>query len=287
VLKRSTITLAPLAAVAALMLAPGVAQAELEVGQPVYTYKNGSKIGATKVPEVAWGRLILNGATGPITCINTFYAYVWNPEGGGTSLAETDAWATNACEAPELEQILHEAGILPPEVPLEVQATPEMPLSAIETPEGPKALHGPTSLPWKNASIAEENTEFEEVVSVLRAGMHEFSEAETANGNTETGACYPASKEWQAAGTEGCVKVNIILPQLGEEIVYHGTSEGEGANGTGNGLAPSHLVFHGESEEVHAGILVSQKEEHGTGTTEGSVKILGAEGQELMTSQHP
>jgi hypothetical protein len=77
----------------------------------------------------------------------------------------------------------------------------------------------------------------------------------------------------------GCVRLTIIYPALNLFFPFEGSIEPRWIDGVGNGLSPSSLEFEGEaSGHIHA-----------AGTPEsllsvsGAVKVIGAEGRELMT----
>lgn len=297
--------------VAALLLAPAVAQAE-EV--PPRAYDNAAEVGTTHVPIVAWGEITLHSSVlGKIHCLNTFFAEGWNQHEHFESskpirgTGEVLGWGNSQCEAPEelsSLEILHkkeiEAGKI--EKPITVTATAEMPLEKIgryaeicasetktleqckseserevklETIEFHRRV---VSLPWKVELIRGERNRKEVVLQKI--GVHEYGESGTAVGKSTK--CYPKEGENPAsfkAVPSGCIAVNILFPQIPAEFVFYGTQEIESINGVKNGLSPSRLNF------LEAGPLYSTEGLEGEGTTTGEVKIMGSAGQELLTAK--
>jgi len=134
------------------------------------------------------------------------------------------------------------------------------------------------SLPWKVELIRGERNEEEGVLQKI--GLHEYGESGTATAKSTK--CYPKEGEKPASFKAiplGCIGVNILFPQIPAEFAYYGTQEIFGVNGVKNGLTPSHLSF------TSAGGLFSSEGLEGEGSTEGSVKLLGSVGQELLTAR--
>jgi hypothetical protein len=122
-------------------------------------------------------------------------------------------------------------------------------------------------------------------VIAQRTGVHAFGEAGAGvDAQKEEGTCYPKEGSKPAnykAVPSGCVVVNIIFPQIPDEIVFYGSQEAEGVNGSKNGLFPSKLVF-----EEEAGKFFSNEDSAGENNeTEGEVKTLGANAIELLTTK--
>jgi hypothetical protein len=144
-----------------------------------------------------------------------------------------------------------------------------------------------SSLPWKVEAIGEYVPELEEKVGRAKVGLKEWGEKGTSyrGSTTNLTKCYPkpsAPNEVPEPWTEvpaGCIKVNIIFPQL-TEFVFYGTQELLGRNGFANGLNASHLSF---SEAGGAGALYSQGGVAGHGETLERVMVFGAKAQELAT----
>jgi hypothetical protein len=140
-----------------------------------------------------------------------------------------------------------------------------------------------SSLPWKSELVKTER-EGSKVI-VQRAGVHAFGEAgANEDASEEKGTCYPKEgakpANWKAVPS-GCVVVNVIFPQIPDEIVFYGSQETEIVNGSKNGLTPSYLNF----EEL-AGKFFSSEESAGVNNeTIGEVKTLGTSAIELLTAK--
>jgi hypothetical protein len=139
------------------------------------------------------------------------------------------------------------------------------------------------STPWKAELIKGEREE-EEVV-LQRTGVHTFGEAGRGEyAQNESGPCYPKEgakpASWKAVPS-GCVVVNIVFPQIPDEILFYGSQEARGINGSKNGLFPSTLEFNEES-----GSFFSSENSAGVNNrTFGSVKTIGSNSVELLTSK--
>jgi len=275
----------------------GIAQAET----PPRIFDNGSELAVgVEKPVVAWGRIYLKTTTipVPITCINTFYAKGGNKHEGGVETnpirgyGEVLGWGTNSCEAKELEAILSKPVEVSAEEPPElVTQEAEVCKEATKTKlsECPSESEREkktvivnfhrrlTSLPWKVEYIRGKTAEGIEVVQ-QRTGLKEFGEA--GNGREESTKCYPSGKTFTEVPA-GCIVVNIEFPKSKSELLFFGTQEITGINGRGNALTPSFLEF----ESKQTGYLESEHEAFGKGFTEGEVKLIGAEGQELLTTK--
>jgi len=276
---------------------PGIAQAET----PPKAYDNGTELAVgVEKPIVAWGRIFLRTTTveSPITCINTFYAKGGNKHEGGVesnpirAYGEVLGWGTNSCTAEGLESLLHsKVQVSAEEPPEKVEREGEICKEASKTKlsECPSESEREkktvtvefrrrfTSLPWKVEYIRGKTAENVEVVQ-QRTGLHELGEA--GNGREESTKCYPSGKKFTEVPS-GCIVVNIEFPTAKVELLFFGTQEISGFNGAGSGLKPSFIVF----EKEHTGYLESEGEAFGKGVTTGEVKLLGAEGQELMTAK--
>jgi hypothetical protein len=87
----------------------------------------------------------------------------------------------------------------------------------------------------------------------------------------------------------GCIRVQILVPELALDLPFEGGIDPKSLNGTRNGLSPSAWRFEGEHEYAGEGTergaesLSYAKNRSIHGYTSGTVKILGFEGQELLT----
>jgi hypothetical protein len=137
------------------------------------------------------------------------------------------------------------------------------------------------STPWK-AELIRSEREGSKVI-VQRTGVHTFGETgANEDAQEEKGTCYPKEgakpANWKAVPT-GCVIVNIVFPQIPDEIVFYGSQEAEGVNGAKNGLFPSELKF----EELSGKFFSSEESAGVNNETIGVVKAIGTNGVELLT----
>ncbi len=167
-----------------------------------------------------------------------------------------------------------------------------------ETEQVPYAAQRSRStLPWKVELVRGYTASHEEVVQP-RIGMASFGECgpgaaegtETCSAATATGRCYqqgPSTTYSYADEPQGCVVLNVIVPEVPVEIPFFGSLETTIRNGAGDGTDPSRL----EIEESVAGQLRSQEGLEGTGHVRTvcavgcSIKLLGEEGQQLLTAK--
>ncbi len=251
--------------VVAVALLPAIAQA----APPVW-WLNASKPVANHVPTILWGELKLSSvAVGEIHCINGIAGTVWNEGTPSKGLGKEEGWGTNACKAPELEQALKEIFgktvtiFATAELPLEKEERQgetceeesktllsQCPNSSERIDESLiwKVFRRVSSFPW-NIELTREEREEQEVI-VPKIGIP-----------TETSktTCYPEesghSATWENVPA-GCVKIDVIAPQIPDEIVFYGTWKPQMLQGSSNGLNPSRLKFNKE-----AGLLVSSEGE--------------------------
>jgi hypothetical protein len=140
-----------------------------------------------------------------------------------------------------------------------------------------------TSTPWK-AELNRTTREGNKVIA-QRTGVHTFGEPGAGeDAQNEEGACYPKEGGKSAnykAVPSGCVIVNVVFPQIPDEVVFYGSQEAEGINGSKNGLFPSKLVFNEES-----GNFFSSEDSAGEkNETAGEVKLIGTNAVELLTTK--
>ena len=151
---------------------------------------------------------------------------------------------------------------------LTIFATAETTISG----EDGKIRRGHSSLPWKSELVRAER-EGEAAVE-LKTGVHAYGEAVGADsGQSQTGPCYPttsgAPANWHSVPS-GCMVINLVLPQVPDEIVLYGTLEPGYANGAKSGLDPSRLEF-AESGRLFSseGLLGDEIEASGTWRLDG------------------
>jgi hypothetical protein len=283
-----------LASSAVLTLVPAAAQAEA----PPQFYSNRNLLTATHLPVLVWGELKLSSAAvGEIHCLNAINTSVWDE--GAVGHGAYEGWGTNACKAPELEKALEEifkkkvTVFATAELPLEKEirqgevCIEEKPLSECTNKEPVeiawKVHRRPSSFPWKlqlvNKTVEAETKTYEQL------------------GLPETGTtCYPKKKVKNEKGEEievaagweevpaGCIKIDVIAPQIPDEVEFYGALEPPIVNGFTNGLHPSHLGF-----SLAAGLLVTSGSITSPGGeapetyTNGEMKMLGSEGMQLIT----
>ena len=150
---------------------------------------------------------------------------------------------------------------------------------------GGASKRGPLSVPWDVELRCGERAG--EKVSVAVIGVPEGASA-PAGCQPETAEAEEINKE-EAGRTgcdaspvpPGCVKVNIVQPELGLETVFEGSVRTRVVNGFGNGLNPSHLKFEGAtSGRLHlAGRFTT------TGSMTGEIGVLGFGGRELIQAK--
>ena len=138
--------------------------------------------------------------------------------------------------------------------------------------------------PWK-AELTRGTREGEPNI-LQRTGLHTFGEGGAdQDGQEEVGTCYPKEAERDAsfkAVPSGCVLVNIVIPQLPDEIVFYGSLELWLINGSKNGLSPSSISF------VESGKLFSSEGVAGSMNeleSANGLKLIGANAIELLTAK--
>jgi hypothetical protein len=293
------------------LLVPAAASAA-EV--PPLGYSNGTKLTTTHVPIIANGRIQLHSTVlGKIECVNTFWAEGWNaheknePTKPERAFGEVLGWGTSSCTAPEEIASIEANKTFIAEnhipTPVTVVASSEMPVektfrqgeickeetkTLAQCPNSSErevkvmisSYHRRVStLPWKVELIR--GTRAEETGILEKIGMAEYGEAGTAEAHTTK--CYPLEGTNPASFEKvppGCIAVDIIFPQVPYEFVYYGTQEIWAVNGAGNGLDASKLEW-----IAPAGTFFSSKGAEGEGSTEGLVRLSGAEAVQLMTAR--
>ena len=289
------------------LVAPIAAHAEEEFPPPQY-YSNNHPLGTTHSTAIAWGVIHLeSNAVGKIECHNVMNLSLWNENGRG--VGQFEGWGTNACVAPELEELIertYEEPIHQGKIhsPITVFATSELPskpefresetcveesktkLSECESPGArdvqellAAVRRRATSFPWKIKAVHATREENPESV-VTEIGV-------PPQGQT----CYPTEKvieegveverpvSWEKEPA-GCLKIVIVCPQIPVEVVFYGSMGPTTLNGVKNGLTPTRLIFNKES-----GLLLSNHGEAPETTISGELKILGMGEQQLMIAR--
>jgi hypothetical protein len=130
------------------------------------------------------------------------------------------------------------------------------------------------SFPW-NIELTRELREEEEpvipVVGVPPAGQTCYP--------TETVEGVQVPAKWEKVPV-GCVRIDIVSPQIPDELMFYGSLKPRLVNGAGNGLDASRLEFNSE-----AGLLVSNKRESAETSTLGTLKITGSEARQLIFAE--
>lgn len=127
-----------------------------------------------------------------------------------------------------------------------------------------------SSFPWK-LQLTRVTREEEEEVGV-QIGVPPEGES-----------CYPVEGEQSASWEKvpsGCVKIDIVCPQIPADVLFYGRVEPIIENGVKNGLFASRVVF-----GPAAGQLVSSVGEAPETTTAGELRIAGAGALELITAK--
>lgn len=268
----------------------GVAQATTE--PPPQWYSNRDLLNSSPVTALTYGEIKFHSASvGYIHCTSAFQMAVWNE--GGRGLGQLEGIGTNACKAPELEKGLEEVfGI-----PVTIFATGELPAQkelrqaivckeesklSLEECKSPservekevawRVKRRPASFPWKMELLRGERREEPDIL--VKIGIPPAGQT-----------CYPAEEGHPALWTQvpaGCINLDVIAPQIPDEVVFHGTLVPVLENGAGNGLSPSRLYF-----EEEAGKLVSSEDkvEEPETSSEGEIKISDVLGPQLIWAQ--
>ena len=289
-------------ALVVLVLAPAVAHAEEP--EPRW-YSNRNELNATHTPVTAWGKLSLQSqAVGKITCINVMAASVWNE--GTVPRGEFEGWGSDQCEAPELEKVYDE--IFEPYIgkKITVFATAELPtlnqereaFACKETEKEElqriqkKLDECPNSSERESRSLISatrrEETGFPWKFKVMNGTRNGEPAVVAQIGIPPTGqTCYPKEQgeegevpaKWEAV-PQGCMRLDVIIPQIPVELVFYGTLTPTLLNGVKNGLSPSRFHFTPES-----GDLVSAQGSAPETEAEGELKFLASGGEQLVTAK--
>ena len=245
--KKLTISLAPLLVIAAFVVMPTVAQAE-----PHY-YTNGSKSEeGKKVPYISWGKLSLTSSKGgsPVECENAVGGYDENPTGGGAGAEATNGWAAYNCTDAECEAAGGHIGVI-----FENEKTPGQ-ANKLEWPGVlTEAVKGTIRLKSTNVRVYT-HCQFVALPPTEKPGSGPFEGLEEKE-----------SKEFNAPGSTICT------------TTAPGASEPKLKNGT-NAEKPSKTEFSETGGELECGT-------GGKGITGGTLKTVGFNETELLTTKNP
>ncbi|HLI32774.1 MAG TPA: hypothetical protein VKU89_08565 [Solirubrobacteraceae bacterium] len=285
--------MATLVAMAALFALPATSQAALKI------YKNNRLVEAgAQVPNVGYGQIELE-STAPllttIECVNVGFGYSENPTSGTNPKGQILVWWASGhdptTEHPELSAKCRyvEKGETKENVLAWATAEPEL----VESLQEALICINPSET-LAECRAKEHATEERKVITkVSRENLTlpwnaELVEEGTGNYHVKIGIPSEEGKSCEAAHLStsehvppGCIRVQIIVPQLGLDLPFEGHNNPKAVNGLANGLSPSTWEFEGARSEEPA--LYYKKNREVKGYTYGSVKILGFEGQELIT----
>lgn len=298
-------------AVAVGLLLPALAPAAAHAASAAW-YQNGNSVGETHRPAIAWQEIKLeSGAVGEIHCMNVMNLSVWDE--GAVGAGAFEGWGTNACKAPALEETLEKTyesaikeGLI--KSPLTVFATSEMELRP-EDREG-EICSAKNKTKMSECEALEERKVSKELTLNNPNGLHRRGDSFPWKVNLTTGireeeevalaqigaapeghTCYPKervivegkeverSAKWQNVPA-GCLKIDVVCPQIPAEVVFYGSLEALVLNGSKNGLFPTKLKFNKES-----GVLVSSVDQAPDTTVSGELKIDGMRNEELLQAR--
>jgi hypothetical protein len=279
------------AAAVMVMLSSGVALASLGEGKPEL-YTNGIKDSTTKVEQVGYGEIELKSSElpgGEIECVNLGFGTGWNEgeRAHGQILTWVAAGHASQGTRTELSQKCRGLGG-------SAWATDEPPLETVVEGKGKRGTS--LSVPWNIVGVCGEVEE--ERVGRVQIGYptgeeppvhacksEEEEKAEIAAEHSGHTHCY---KEAEGSGhpePAGCINVTIVDPTAALEIPYGGSLRPRWINGAGNGLDASKWEWETEQPE-RVGVLFCQLLACAApGRTNGEVKTVGYEAQELIQSK--
>jgi hypothetical protein len=260
--KKLVISFAPLLAIAAFAVMPVVAQA----ANPPHYYVNGVGKGSIagegeKIPVVAWGTLSLTntagGSGGKVTCHNVTAGFAENPGEGATGAAgigETQTFDPYACESKACTAAATGGG---PATYVSVIAEP----TAYVSPTSPGG--NATNLGWKSHLIFEEATKLirsESEGVKVNVHCHVETGANAKTGEPEFGVVTNEISEGSNRPSSGPVRLTASNPPF---LEFDATGKGSG--------------------ELHG---PPPSEETRLGKTEGELKTLGYNGQEVINTKN-
>ncbi|HLI32770.1 MAG TPA: S53 family peptidase [Solirubrobacteraceae bacterium] len=243
---------------------------------------NGTNAADERLSLTAYGELKLEAPTLEISleCITLAYGSAWNegePKAGRgqvLSIFASGRLPAQSGEAPSAEcQLKHghagkssaawvsaEAPLLTHSVEAQVCVNASEPLATCSEREERKVItsvaRGALSLPWEGALL------YKVGVPYARIGQP-----------AGEGSC---SAEPPPAG---CLAIDVVDPTLGLELPLVGSLEAKVVDGVANGLSPSTL----ELEGATSGTLHEPGSPATLAYLSGSLRVLGFEGQELLT----
>lgn len=299
-----------LAGVSAVPVLGGLARASAQ--SPPQFYVNGAlphmtgTLASSGVPVFSWGTVEMQTGVGGITCTDELQGRIGNENGRG--VGEIQGFDASDCRDPELCAHIIVCGVFGKEGYGEytVFVSAEMPLrphkrEAVVCLESAKGL---SECPleserevvhWPELNIARRGTSLPWPLHTTRT-VREEEEVPTLSLGPEAQNCYPTETtvvegkqmqvpvEW-AQVPAGCVKLDVIVPQLPGELVYYGQLEPELLNGVKNGLFPSRASFVAPEPLLQAGggSEGATREDHASLT--GELRLAGASGVELITAK--
>ena len=276
-------------------------------------YSNAHLLNTGHLATTIWGEFKLRsealgeGSEAEIHCKNLLGSSIWNE--GSRGYGQVEGWGTNACKAPALEKLLEKVYEQPIKAgrikaPITVYATAELPLEKEER-EGEVCVseketklsecpneeeredkvliwhirRAVTSLPWK-LELAKSVRE-EETVNIARIGVPPAGKTcyptETYE---ENGEVLERPAKWEKVPA-GCVRINVVAPQIPNEVVFYGTLEPRFHSGAGNGLNASAFEF-GVEEPTE---LQAEVGSAPASAVSGELKIAGSESEQLIRAK--
>jgi hypothetical protein len=145
------------------------------------------------------------------------------------------------------------------------------------------------TMPWKEEVVWGRPHFSEEEAVQLRIGMASFNECgpgedEETEGNPErcqprqlNTKCYPASQKF-AEVPAGCIKLNVVIPQIPAEMPVYGSLETTWRNGAGSASDPGRF----EAEEGYSGTLLPNEGSGSSFSLSGTIKEIGETNQGLI-----
>ncbi len=145
------------------------------------------------------------------------------------------------------------------------------------------------TMPWKEEVVWGQPHMSEEETVQVRIGLASFNECgpgedEETEGNPErcrarqlNSKCYPASENF-AEVPAGCIKLNVVIPQIPIEMPVYGSLEATWRNGAGNATDPGRI----EAEEAYSGTLLADEGSGTNFTLSGTIKEMGETDQGLI-----
>jgi hypothetical protein len=275
-------------------------------------YRNESPVGTARIPVVGYGQLTFEAPQffETISCVNFADGIGWNEGTPTQGRGELIAWYATShfpeAEHPELANtctLTVNGNHFEPELWLTTEAplrrqtqegeicrNPEIkelkncPNEREKTTVITEVFRGHLETPW-NIQFTEK-----EGKPRVRIGLPDECKNKTGAERTEINNCPEQSERIPGnpercqtvhPSPEGCVKLNVVDAGLNIETEYEGYVEPRATNGVGNALSPSSWEFQGHAHGEPSLHAAETPEAELTAT--GFVKMLGFNGQELMT----